>query len=70
VDHMTLAAADLGLGTCWIGAFDQAKCRNALQLPDHLEPIAMLPLGYPAKTESPDRHSTRRKSLDEIVEWE
>ncbi len=70
VDHMTLAAADLGLGTCWIGAFDQAKCRNALQLPDHLEPIAMLPLGYPAKTESSDRHSTRRKSLDEIVEWE
>jgi len=69
VDHMTLAAADLGLGTCWIGAFNVFKCSQALQLADHLEPIAMLPLGYPAKTESPDRHATRRKSLDEIVEW-
>lgn len=70
VDHMTLAAADLGLGTCWIGAFDDAKCRRVLQLPQHLEPIAMLPLGYPAKVESPERHVTRRKSLDEIVQWD
>jgi nitroreductase len=70
VDHITLAAADLGLGTCWIGAFDEKKCRKALQLPQHLEPIAMLPLGYPEKTESPERHKTRRKSLDEIVTWD
>ncbi|HHY82826.1 MAG TPA: nitroreductase [Clostridiales bacterium] len=69
-DHMTLAAADLGLGTCWIGAFDANKCRKALDLPGHMEPIAMLPLGYPAKTDSPDRHETRRKSLDEIIRWE
>lgn len=70
VDHMTLAAAALGLGTCWIGAFDELKCRKAMQLPAHLEPIVMLPLGYPEKTESPERHNTRRKSLEEIVEWD
>src|SRR5690554_3223434 len=70
VDHMTLAAANLGLGTCWIGAFDEVKCRKALQLPKHLELVAMLPLGYPEKTESPERHKTSRKSLEEIVKWE
>ena len=70
VDHMTLAAADLGLGTCWLGAFDVEKCSRALQLPRNLEPLVMLPLGYPKQTESPERHKTRRKSLEEIVRWE
>jgi nitroreductase len=70
VDHMTLAAADLGLGTCWLGAFDVEKCSRALQLPRNLEPLVMLPLGYPKQTESPERHKTRRKSLEEFVRWE
>jgi len=69
-DHMTLAAADLGLGTCWLGAFDPEKCRKALNLPQYVEPVVMLPLGYPAQTDSPDRHRTRRKSLGEIVRWD
>jgi nitroreductase len=68
-DHITLAAADLGLGTCWLGAFDVTKCRKALNLPQHMEPVAMLPLGYPAEQESSNRHTTRRKSLEEIVHW-
>ena len=69
-DHITLAAADLGLGTCWIGAFDETKCRKALNLPPNMEPVVMLPMGYPAKTDSPDRHQIRRKSLEEIVRWQ
>lgn len=68
-DHITLAAADLGLGTCWIGAFDAVKCRKALNLPEYIEPVAMLPLGYPAEEVSSQRHNTRRKSLEEIVHW-
>jgi len=41
----------------------------ALNLPYNLEPVIMLTLGYPAKIDSPDRHSTRRKSMEEIVSW-
>ncbi|MCL6590851.1 MAG: nitroreductase family protein [Firmicutes bacterium] len=69
IDHMTLAAASLGLGTCWVCAFDAALCHQALGLPSHLEPIALLPLGYPADAPDPARYETKRKKLDEIVRW-
>lgn len=67
VDHMTLAAADLGLGSCWICAFDAEKCRRALELPDNLEPMVLLPVGYPKGERLTE---IKRKSLDEIVSWE
>lgn len=67
IDHLTLAAADLGLGTCWICAFDAQKCHEILQLPDHLEVIALIPLGYP-NGEPPVEKP--RKSLDQLVSWE
>ncbi len=66
VDHMTLAAVEDGLGTCWIGAFDEKKVKKILNIPDHVRVVALLPLGYPSTTPRP----TPRKSLDEIVKWE
>lgn len=66
MDHMTLCAADLGLGTCWIGAFDAAKVRAALGLPEGVEPLAMTPLGRPADAGRPKT----RKALSEIVRHE
>ena len=66
MDHMTLAAADLGLGTCWIGAFDAAGARAVLGLPEGVEPIAFTPLGYAA--DQPRRK--HRKPLSEIVRYE
>ncbi|MFO7154592.1 MAG: nitroreductase family protein [Caldicoprobacter oshimai] len=69
VDHMTLAAAELGLGTCWVCAFDAAKCREVLNLPAHIEPVVLLPIGYPADKGNPDRHQAQRKKLDDIVRW-
>jgi nitroreductase len=65
MDHMILAAAAEGLGTCWIGAFNPDRLRLALDLPDDLQPVAMTPLGYPAARPSP----TSRKPLDEICEY-
>lgn len=62
-DHLTLAAAEQGLGTCWIGAFDAVEARAALMLPDTIDPIAFTPLGYPA----PDKPRKVRKNLDKIV---
>jgi nitroreductase len=69
LEHMMLAAAAEGLGTCWIGAFDEEKVRSLLNIPEPWRVIAMTPLGYPA--ESPEFRG--RKSLEEIVcfeKWE
>ena len=62
-DHMTLAAEDLGLGTCWVAAFDPVKVVEALGLPDGVVPVALLSLGFP---NAPGREKTR-KSLAELV---
>ena len=70
VDHLTLAAADLGLGTCWICNFDVLKCAKILQLPEGMEPIAMIPVGYPASKPDTERHKSKRKSLQDIVHKE
>ena len=66
VDHLTLAAADQGLGTCWVCAFDARMVEEVLKLPSHLEAVALIPLGYPQKTEAPEK---KRKDWDEIVSW-
>jgi nitroreductase len=49
ITNMQLTAVDLGLGTCWIGAFDETLAAEALGLPANLRPVAMLPIGYPAQ---------------------
>lgn len=67
VDHMTLAATELGLGTCWVCAFDAKRCHEVLGLPENLEAIAMMPIGYAADNQEPEK---KRKSLADIVSWE
>jgi nitroreductase len=62
-DHMTLAATALGLGTCWIGHFDQDATCRMLEVPPTARIIELMPLGYPA--ESPAAKG--RKPLAEIV---
>jgi len=66
MDHMTLCAADLGLGTCWIGAFDPAKAREILGLPPGIEPLALTPLGRPTDAGRPKT----RRAPDEILHHE
>jgi nitroreductase len=63
VDHITLAAVEEGLGTCWIGAFYEDRVKQVLGIPDEARVVAVLPLGYPA--ESPDPRP--RKPFDEVV---
>jgi len=62
---MMLQATELGLGTCWIGAFDEEDVKRVLGLEDHFRPVALLPVGYPAK----EGHSSRRplKEISKIV---
>lgn len=66
IDHMTLAATDLGLGTCWIGAFDPMGVKKTLGLPEGIEPIAMLPIGFPNMAGRPKT----RKPLDELIRYD
>ena len=63
VEHICLAATEQGLATCWVCNFDAAKCRELLQLPENMEPVALVPLGYPAD-EAKDKN---RKALEDIM---
>ncbi len=66
VDHMTLAAASLELGTHWIAAFDIGAARDVLGIPEGVEPVVFTPLGYPA-----DRPREKvRKELSDLVRYE
>ena len=65
VDHMTLAAADLGLGTCWIANFNAARAREAFQVPDDQEPIILITLGYPAD----EPKVKERKAVADLVRY-
>lgn len=66
MDHLILAAANEGLGTCWIGAFDPDAAREVFGLPQGVEPIVLTPLGYPADEWRPKK----RKELAELVHYE
>ncbi len=63
MDHIILAAASIGLGTCWIGAFDPDKAREFAGLGPDWEPLAFTPVGYPDK-EPPVKN---RRPLDDLV---
>ena len=63
MEHLVLAAAEEGLGTCWIGWFDERKARKALGVPDNIRVVATTPLGYPDE----DPPARPRKSLGEMV---
>ncbi len=64
--YMILQAYELGLGTCWIGAFSEDETKKILSIPEHVRVVAMTPLGYP--NQSPSKKS--RKTLDQIVCFE
>lgn len=64
-EHICLAATEQGLGTCWVCNFDKAKVCSCLDLPDHMEPVAITPIGYPDIEEAAQ---TPRKPMEDICE--
>jgi nitroreductase len=64
LDHITLAAVEQGLGTCWIGAFHQDQVKQILGIPDEIRVVELMPLGYPA---DPTPIEKRRLPLTTIV---
>lgn len=65
-EHITLAAASLGLGTCWVCNFDVPSCKGVLGLSDEWEPCVIIPIGFPASESVPQKN---RKDLSEIVSY-
>jgi nitroreductase len=66
LDHLTLAAVAEGLGTCWVGAFDEKKIKSLLDVPRHAKVVALVPVGYPASPDanSPIKDGDRRKAAE------
>jgi nitroreductase len=62
--YLQLAAVELGLGSCWVGAFDEEKVKDDLDTDK--KPLALIPLGYPAKSSSGD---SPRRELDDLVTY-
>jgi nitroreductase len=67
LDHITLAAVELGLGTCWIGAFDEKKVKQILEIPSEVRVVALMPLGYPYDSSVVNKN---RLSISEISKYE
>jgi len=65
LDHISLVAAEKGIGTCWIGHFKQKEAKEILGVPDEYEIVALMTMGYPAKPLKAE--GKNRKLLEEII---
>ncbi|MGI6176718.1 MAG: nitroreductase family protein [Christensenellales bacterium] len=68
--QIMLQAAELGLGTTWVGNFNPAAIREAYHIPAHYHPVCLFPLGYPSETAKPSRKHTDRKPIEDTVRYE
>ena len=70
ITHLTLKATELGLGTWWVCNFDANVLADALNLDQVLEPVAIIPIGYPTDEASLETEQPMiRKSIEEFTEW-
>lgn len=69
IDHITLAATSVGLSTCWVCNFYVDKVQELFKLPQNLEPIALIPIGYCNSKADVNRFEKKRKSLNEIAKF-
>ena len=66
LEHLILQAQEEGLGTCWIGSFEEEEVKAILNIPENVKVLALTPLGYP--DEIPRFRG--RKNLDEIISYD
>jgi len=64
VQNLMLLSQEEGLGTCWIGSFDEKEVSKILNLPKNLRPIAIIPVGYPAEKPSPPPRVSKEKAVE------
>lgn len=70
MEHMVLKATELGLGTCWIGWFNEKKIKEILGIPRKVKVLALLSVGYPAEKEVPPRKRKPREEIWFRDKWE
>lgn len=66
IEHLCLAAAEQGLGTCWVCNFDASLCHQLMAFPENVEPVALIPIGYTPESEVPEK---KRKQMEEICTY-
>lgn len=66
--HMMLQAWDLGIGSCWVGYYNDDEVAAVLGLPDHIRVAALLPIGYPAENAKPLEMHFQSRELSDMVE--
>ncbi len=66
--HMMLEAADLGVGSCWVGWFNEDEVRNALGIPSNIRVCELMPMGYAADNAVPAPLHTQSRSLSDVSE--
>ena len=69
ITHMILQAEELGVQTCWVGAYEHGKAEQVLGIPANVELTALLPIGYAAENGQPSERHTDRKAIAETVEY-
>lgn len=67
--HMMLQAADLGLGSCWVGWFNEDEVRGALGIPANIRVCDLLPVGYPSEKAVPSPMHSASRTVEETVEF-
>lgn len=70
VENMALVSWELGLGSCWIGAYDEEQIKQLLGIPENLSVVSLLTLGYPAEKPATQTIRQRRKPLTQIIHYE
>ena len=66
-EHICLAATEQGLGTCWVCHFDTKRCIELFNIPEQIEPIAIISIGYPSTPDLFKKTQKKRKSPEEII---
>ena len=75
MEHLVLAATNLGLGTCWIGGFDETKVKTILNIPEKIKVVAMTPIGYSSDEGIRNKLARKviradtRKALEDMVHF-
>jgi nitroreductase len=67
LDHITLAAVELGLGTCWIGAFNEQLVKKILHVPEEIRVVELMPIGYPSDISIKTK---KRLGFDTVVKYD
>ena len=63
IENLLLLATSLGLGSCWVGAFDEEELKEVLELPENIKPLAVIPIGYPAE----DPKKPERRPIESVT---